>query len=137
VTVVRFCDGSLVVPARVSTRDGQVGDGVTRIRHGHPRYDAWRSYCKRHPEHVVERRRQAARINEHLEAGLVLAVTITARTFVFSAFRDEFQGVGLGTAVAAGILCFSFWFLVGLVGSLWFRSSGPRPPSAEVEQPPP
>jgi hypothetical protein len=40
---VRFCDGSLVVPARVSTRDGRVGDGVTRIRHGHPRYDALRS----------------------------------------------------------------------------------------------
>jgi hypothetical protein len=69
VTVVRFGDGSLVVPARVSTRDGQVGDGVTRIRPGHPRYDAWLSYCTRHPEHVVERRRQGAGINEHLEPG--------------------------------------------------------------------
>jgi hypothetical protein len=64
-------------------------------------------------------------------------VTFTACTFVFSAFRDEFEGVGLGTAVAAGVLCFSFWFVVGLVGSLCSRSSNPRPRSVEVEQPPP
>jgi hypothetical protein len=141
VTVARFPDGSLVVPARVSTSDGEVGAGVVRIRLGHPQYEAWRLYCERHPEDVVERREQHVRVGESVETGLAFAVVLTTCTFVFSAFADEFDGITLGTAVGAGVLCFSFWFMVAFIGSLWsrYRDQGPsrgRPSRAEVEPPP-
>ncbi len=142
VTVVQFRDSSLVVPARVTTSDGQVGDGVTRIVPGHPQYHAWRSYCERHPEGVVDRRHQGRDTNEHLEAGLFTGVGFTAATFVFSAFRDEFHGVEPGTAVATGVVIFTFWFVVGFVGSLWAgkreETSGAKikRSAAKVEPPP-
>jgi hypothetical protein len=142
VSVVRFRDGSLVVPARVTTSDGTVGEGVRRIGRQHPQYNAWSAYCERHPEDVVDRRDQRRDTNEHLEAGLCSGVGFTAATFVFSAFRDEFDGVDPGTAVAAGVLIFTFWFFVGFVGSLWAaqreEASGAmiKRSAAEVEAPP-
>jgi hypothetical protein len=140
VTVARFPDGSLVVPARVSTSDGKMGAGIARIRRGHPQYEAWRSYCERHPEDVAERREQRARVQlgEPVEMGLVSAVTCTAFTFVFSALADEFGGIGLGKAVALGVVIFIFWFTVGFVGSLWSadRDPGPSTSRADVEPPP-
>ena len=139
-TVARFPDGSLVVPARVSTSDGKMGAGIARIRFGHPQYEAWRSYCGRHPEDVVERREQHVRVraSESVETGLVWAVTCTAFSFVFTAFAGELDEIGLGTAVAISPVIFIFWFTVGYVGSLWSadRDQGPSKSSADVEPPP-
>jgi hypothetical protein len=139
VTVARFQDGSLVVPARVSTNDGKMGAGIARIRRGHPQYEAWRSYCERHPEDVVERREQHVRVraSESVETGLVWAVTCTAFSFVFSAFAGELDEIGLGIAVAVGVVIFSFWFTVGFVGSLWSADRDQRPSTSRVEVEPP
>jgi hypothetical protein len=139
-TVARFPDGSLVVPARVSTSDGKLGAGIARIRRGHPQYEAWRSYCERHPEDVVERREQRARVRvgTSVEMGLVWAVTCTALSFVFTAFAGELDEIGLGTAVAISPVIFTFWFTVGYLGSLWSadRDQGPSTSRADVQPPP-
>jgi hypothetical protein len=139
-TVARFPDGSLVVPARVSTSDGKLGAGIARIRRGHPQYEAWRSYCERHPEVVVERREQRARvrIGTSVETGLVWGVTCTALSFVFTAFAGELDEIGLGTALALSPVIFTFWFAVGYLGSLWSadRDQGPSASRADVEPPP-
>jgi hypothetical protein len=53
--------------------DGSVGDGVKRIDRRHPLYDAWRSYCERHPEEVVDRGGTLGETGEDLAEGLVAA----------------------------------------------------------------
>jgi hypothetical protein len=129
----------MVVPARVSSSGGELGDGVARIRRGHPKYEAWRSYWERHPEDVVEGREQRE-VSEHLVAGLVLAVAMIAGMTGFSALGGEFEGedaVALGEAVPVGVVIFTLWFVVGVVASLWSaqRDRGPSP-RGEVEPPP-
>jgi hypothetical protein len=141
VTVARFPDGSLVVAARVSTSDGKVGERVARIRRGHPQYEAWRSYCERHPENVVERPEQRVRVGESVETGLVFAVASTGVITLWSVLLGDFDGMALGSAVTIGAVIFGFWFMVGFVGSEWSRyrdqepSRDRRPSQAEVEPP--
>jgi hypothetical protein len=122
VTVARCRDGSLGVPARVVTSDGKVGDGVTRIRRGHPEYEAWRSYCERHPEDVVERGDQRGPLPEPLEAGLGLGVLGTALGFVWGA-AEGFDGMERGDVVAGGVGLFIGWFAVGFIGVSWSKKS--------------
>jgi hypothetical protein len=100
-----------------------LGRGVTRIDGRHALYDAWCAYCERHPEDVADRNEPVLDSESHFGTGLLVAVSATLATFVFSALTDQFDGLDAGTAVGAGVLCLGFWCLVGFLLSLWERSA--------------
>jgi hypothetical protein len=122
--------------------DGSVGDGVKRIDRRHPLYDAWRSYCERHPEEVVDRGGTLGETGEDLAEGLVAACA-GLLLIVFLAGTDLLKGldgVDLSTAlVVRGVLWVGF-FIGGVVYSrrLRNRAAGRLRLHAEVEveQPP-
>jgi Ca2+-binding RTX toxin-like protein len=119
VTVVRFRDDSLVVPARVTTSDGSVAEGVKRIDRRHPLYDAWHSYCERHPEDVVERRGRLGESGEDLAEGL--GASCAGLLFiVFLAGIDLLKGLGgvdLSTVLLVGGVLWVCFFIGGFVYS--------------------
>ena len=141
-TVVKARDGSLIVPARVTTSDGSVAEGVKRIDRRHPLYNAWRAYCERHPEDVVERRGTLGETGEDFGEGLVLAFAGTL--FVgFLAWIDLLKGLGsvdLTTAVVVGAVLWVCFFIGGIVHSRRDRDRAAARlrlhAEVEVEQPP-
>jgi hypothetical protein len=142
VTVVRFRDGSLVVPARVKLADGSVGDGVKRVDRRHPLYDAWLSYCERHPEDVVERRGTLGRTGEDFAEGLAAAccglLVIVALAAIDAA--KGLGGVDLRTALVVGGLLWVCFFIGGVAYSRRSRDGAEGRlrlgAGVEVEQPP-
>ena len=142
--VVRFRDGSLVVPTRVTTSDGSVGAGVKRIDRRHPLYDPWRSYCERHPEDVVERRARFGETGEDLMDGLAMALAGFVLFLVLGAVdagKGLIDGEDVGATVALGVLWVCGWFIAGVVSSRRLRDTArngrpARGLEVEVEQPP-
>lgn len=122
-TVVRFRDGSLVVPAPVSSGDGSVGDGVKRIDRRHPLYDGWSSYCERHPEDVVERRGRLEETGEDLAEGLAAACCGLLFIGALAAIESlkELGGMDLSTAVVLGGVLWVCCFISGFVYSRRLR----------------
>jgi len=143
VTVVRYRDGSLVVPARVTTSDGSLADAVKRIDRRHPLYDAWSSYCERYPEDVVVRRRMFGENGEDLSEALGAAaggLVLFLLFFAVDAAKGLPDGVAPGSVVALGVLWVGCWFIGGLVYSRRERDRSEARlrlhGGAEVEPPP-
>jgi hypothetical protein len=139
-TVIRFRDGSLVVPARFTTSDGSAEDGVKRIDRRHPLYDAWRAYCERNPDEVVERRRRLGDAGEDLAEGLAAAccgLVVFSILAASDGLKGAFDGVAVGAVVALGsVVCFCF-FIWGLVDSQRWRNPSEQSSRANVEVEPP
>ena len=111
--VVRFRDGSLVVPTRVTTSDGSVGNGEKRSTVGIRCTDDWLSYCERHPEDVVERRARFGETGEDLMDGLGMALA----GFVL------FLVLGGGCRSCAGTICKRLSTTSSQLGSTRARSA--------------
>jgi hypothetical protein len=141
VSVIRLRDGSLIVPARVTTSDGSAGEGIKRIDRQHPLYDAWRSYCERHPEDVVERRGRLGETGEDLAEGLAAACAGVLFIGFFAAIdlAKGVAGIDLTTAVIVGGVLWVCFFIAGVVSSRRSRdrAAGRLRLHAEVEVEPP
>ena len=142
VTVVKFRDGSLVVPARVRTSDGAVADGVRRIDRRHPLFDAWRSYCDNHPEDVDERRRIFGETGEDLVEGLQAACAglLVVGALAAIDLSKGLVGVDVTVAVIVGGVLWVCFFIAGVVYSRRTRERAEARlrlhSKVEVEQPP-